>query len=103
MSTQLTQAAHDVLAERQRQIEKEGWTPEHDEAYKPGELAQAASCYALWAFVAEALPNWVPPSWPWHDVWWKPASPRRSLVKAAALILAEIERLDRVEAKKEQP
>jgi hypothetical protein len=29
------------------------------------------------------------------DEWWKPTNRRRDLVKAGALILAEIERLDR--------
>jgi hypothetical protein len=33
--------------------------------------------------------------WPWDLKWWKPTTPRRDLVKAAALIVAEIERLDR--------
>jgi len=34
-------------------------------------------------------------TWPWAEKWWKPKNERRDLVKAAALILAEIERLDR--------
>ena len=38
-----------------------------------------------------------PPSWPWVRRWWKPTDRRRDLVKAGALILAEIERLDRIE------
>lgn len=33
--------------------------------------------------------------WPWDWAWWKPKNPRRDLVRAAALIIAEIERLDR--------
>lgn len=33
--------------------------------------------------------------WPWPSKWWKPKSQRRDLVRAGALILAEIERLDR--------
>jgi hypothetical protein len=33
--------------------------------------------------------------WPWHDDWWKPKDRRRDLIRAAALIVAEIERLDR--------
>ncbi|MNY70647.1 hypothetical protein D3C86_2088230 [compost metagenome] len=35
-------------------------------------------------------------NWPWSEDWWKPSpEPRRNLVKAGALILADIERLDR--------
>jgi hypothetical protein len=37
----------------------------------------------------------VPKMWPWARQWWKPTGARRDLVKAAALLLAEIERIDR--------
>ncbi|EBP0408322.1 hypothetical protein JN58_23590 [Salmonella enterica] len=39
-----------------------------------------------------------PVNWPLSSVWWKPSSPRGDLVKAGALILAEIERGDRAVA-----
>jgi len=39
---ELTAAARDVLAERQRQIAVEGWTPEHDDRHDPGELSGPA-------------------------------------------------------------
>ena len=94
----MSQAARNVLAERQRQIEAEGWTPEHDDAHHDGTLAQAAGCYATWAFEGEQLPNWVPTGWPWADSWWKPSTPRLNLIRAGALILAELERLDRASA-----
>lgn len=83
-------AARDVLAERRRQIEAEGWTPEHDRKVNAhGELAKAATCYASVYPLAASY-------WPWDLKWWKPSGRRRNLVKAAALILAEIERLDRL-------
>lgn len=87
-----SQAVLDVAAERRRQIEVEGWTPEHDDEHKDGQLALAAACYAL---NAAGCGCEVARNWPWRGVWWKPSTPRRDLVKAAALILAEIERLDR--------
>ncbi|MFP5078256.1 hypothetical protein ACLE20_13190 [Rhizobium sp. YIM 134829] len=96
-------AAADVIAERRRQVEAEGWTPEHDDFHSDAEMAQAASCYAYhsrWGdnvrklTDAGVLPS-VPLDWPWAAKWWKPSDPRRDLVKAGALILAEIERLDR--------
>ena len=37
--------------------------------------------------------------WPWSLDWWKPKDPRRDLVRAGALIVAEIERLDRQPAR----
>ena len=127
----VTAAASDVLAERSRQIEAEGWTPEHDDQHSNGEMAGAASCYALngttykapshypqrkvYAAVAEARRDAekdmdstreaikmalgepkAPKNWPWDAGWWKPSDRRRNLVKAGALILAEIERLDRL-------
>lgn len=105
-----TAAAHDVLAERRRQIEVEGWTPEHDDEHDAGALALAAAAYALDAGDKShpcsqgARGGEVPPFWPWmhrsgrhrEARWWKPSTPRRNLVKAGALILAEIERLDRM-------
>lgn len=104
MSDNLTQAARDVLAERRRQVEAEGWTPEHDDEHSNGELSDAAGCYALFASIPEEhRPRSVPEFWPiqWQCNWWKPTDQRRDLVKAAALILAEIERLDRMATKQE--
>jgi len=90
----LTEAATDVLAERQRQISAEGWTPEHDDEHHGGQLAQAAACYALHTEPVGNIGDYLR-FWPWASHWWKPANRRLNLVKACALILAEIERLDR--------
>lgn len=99
----------DVISERQRQQSVEGWTPEHDDLHDCGELAGAAACYAEYTNAR----GWVfpknpgdyqsadePNNWPWDPKWWKPTNPRRDLVKAGALILAEIERIDRAAAGK---
>jgi hypothetical protein len=87
-----TQAARDVLAERRRQVEQEGWTPAHDDEYDEGELSLAAACYAL---QNDSVGSEPPELWPWPRKWWKASDERRNLVKAGALILADIERLDR--------
>lgn len=95
-------AAQDVLTERRGQIEAEGWTPEHDDENTGFELARAGACYAeygTWPAHSEIPPN----SWPWPDAKWKPRGYRRNLIKACALLLAEIERIDRAEAAKLQP
>lgn len=95
---QVPQAWLDVQAERRRQVEAEGWTPEHDDEHDNGEMARAAACYAL---AGSSAPNdgtaalLVSLAWPWDEQWWKPSTARRDLVKACALALAEIERLDR--------
>lgn len=91
---EITKAATDVLAERLRQIEAEGWTPEHDDDYKRDELIYAAACYCMSA--AGEIFETFEKMWPWDVNWRKSTTPRRDLVKAAALILAEIERLDRI-------
>lgn len=90
-------ALEDIAAERQRQIAAEGWTPEHDDKHVNGELAGAAVCYALTAVKHWGALGATKQFWPWSPDWWKPNYNRRDLVKAAALIVAEIERLDRAE------
>ncbi len=93
-------AIDDIAAERRRQIEIEGWTPEHDDDHADGALARAAACYAVGdrqeRFQTRlGQPVMVRTLWPWQIEWWKPTDRRRDLVKAGALIVAEIERLDR--------
>ncbi|HFR4130895.1 ead/Ea22-like family protein [Raoultella ornithinolytica] len=105
-SRTVTAAAADVLAERKRQVSVEGWTPSHDDTHKNNEMAFAASCYAFhaaaatWDLEDDGIPydsHPVPKQWPWDPSWWKPTDARRDLVKAGALILAEIERIDRAD------
>jgi hypothetical protein len=88
-----------IAQERERQIEKEGWTAEHDADHTEGQLAKAAACYA---FDAVALPTidakrFIFDNWPWSRKWWKPTPDDtiRQLTKAGALIAAEIDRLQR--------
>ncbi|VBB10669.1 hypothetical protein [Burkholderia stabilis] len=92
-----TDAVRDVLGERRRQVEVEHWEPEHDDEAAEGQIALAAGCYALVAG------GWrrgrIPDAWPWDDAWFKSTTPRRNLVKSAALAIAEIERLDRAAAR----
>jgi hypothetical protein len=86
-----------IAEERRRQITGEGWTPEHDDAHDDGEMAMAASSYLL---PPDARPTWLdlsdtPEDWPWAKAWWKPSPDDRvrELVKAGALVAAEIDRL----------
>lgn len=86
-----------IAAERQRQISVEGWTPEHDDTHLEGEMIEGARSYLSAAVVAEQGRHWVgepPPLWPWNQSWWKPSDyPVKNLMKAGALIAAEIDRL----------
>lgn len=93
-----------IAEERARQIKQEGWTAEHDRAHVSGELADAAICYALAAAkqargcdldYLQTMVIDVGFPWPWEDKWWKPSEdPRRNLIKAGALIAAELDRLN---------
>ncbi len=89
-----------ISKERTRQIEKEGWTPEHDDEHEGEELAIAAYHYAMpESHRITHCETDVPMHWPWENKWWKPNPKDRikELVKAGALIVAEIERLQREE------
>ena len=97
-----TGAMADVAAERQRQIDAEGYDHEHDDQHDTGGLAAAAWCYVHSALCEIGKPkapvpaiNAIPAFWPWEDAAWKPKGARRNLIRAAALIVAEIERMDR--------
>lgn len=88
-------AVEDIAAERQRQIDSEKRSEASDDLYIEGELARGAVAYAL---AGSGLDHAAAGGmWPvsWHYSWWKPTTPRRDLVKAGALIVAEIERIDR--------
>lgn len=93
-----------IARERERQVTKEGWTPEHDDAHDRRELASAAYCYIkLGGGSSTEPPTAVPWEWPFEDEAWKPSKAAvRNLVKAGALIAAEIDRLNRA-TDKEKP
>ena len=118
----MSQAIKHIVAERERQISAEGWTPEHDDEHDDYSLGLAAAAYAGGVDCGSKVvgytddvsggrgetPIWgvrnkrVPIPWPasWDARWWKPTGDRRrDLVKAGALIVAEIERLDRAALK----
>lgn len=96
-----------IAEERARQISVEGWTPEHDDKHRRRQLAVAAESYLATHSSPDvcvprcpqlAAPCW---NWPWAKKWWKPSpDPVRNLVKAGALIAAEIDRLQRKKSRK---
>jgi hypothetical protein len=94
-------ALEDVRQERARQIHQEGWTAAHDDdCHETGDLACSGGAYALNA--GSALQTGTPvktdrpyPGWAFSIEYWKPKGARRDLVIAAALIIAEIEKMDR--------
>ncbi len=91
-----------IARERKRQIIKKHFTPLHDDDHDEFELTLAAMSYAA----AVAAPDEEGDDegkqrpchdWPWDDEDFKPSEdPIRNLVKAGALIAAEIDRLQRL-------
>lgn len=81
-----------ISEERLRQQKVEGWTSEHDDEHQEGELLDAAVFYAGYHTVLGDITG----LWPWDDSCFKPVDKIRDLVKAGALIAAEIDRLKRL-------
>jgi len=96
-----TRAGLDVLGERARQRRMEGYDDEHDDGHADFSLSAAAIAYALDARLrgttGRGFDTTPPPEWPWIALDWKPKDIRQSLVVAAALLIAEIERIDRTD------
>lgn len=110
MSDERIEGAAMIMRERLRQVSQEGWTPEHDDEHSHGELAKAAAVYAIveQGNVIRVIENPHGAGWPWERQWFKPFENNpnitfpcvdriRCLVKAGALIAAEIDRLQRLE------
>ncbi len=99
----------EVARERERQMLEEGFTTDKDDDLVGSALADAAACYAAdcrvfrseirYGRASEAYTAYID-LWPWSGKWWKPKDRRRNLIRAAALIIAEIERLDRKNSRK---
>ncbi|MDR6500339.1 hypothetical protein J2785_003495 [Burkholderia ambifaria] len=95
----------DVRGERRRQVAEKGWTEEHDDAHACGEIAALAAYYAM----PPGVRDWSAADTGYGATFGQAILPegwsakigedrRRELVKAGALILAEIERIDRAAA-----
>jgi hypothetical protein len=87
----------EVRNERLRQISHEGFHPDDDDEMGDGELARAACAYIR----CSSAPADAADLWPWPAQQFKPKSRRRNLIVAAALILAELERLERARERAE--
>lgn len=86
-----------IADERARQIAK-GYDHDHDDMHVVEEIARGAACYAMPAPYRTTGGNGdAPHHWPWSSDDWNPSPDNRirELVKAGALIAAEIDRLQR--------
>ena len=77
-----------IQGEREKQIARHGYSKKHDKIWVDGELAQAAAVYAMPAQKRRVA------DWPFGMTFYRPELSRvDELIKAAALIVAEIERV----------
>lgn len=95
-----SRAGLDILGERSRQRRLEGYHDHHDDQLVDLSLSSAAIAYIEDARLrgtsgGKGFDFSPPPSWPFSKDAWKPKDVRRSLVIAGALIIAEIEKVDR--------
>jgi hypothetical protein len=96
----------EVLDERNRQINSKGYDEHHDNVYTQNELIRAADSYVSnviqrgWVYNENNPEKYqkeeVPEYFPFDDCFWKPENPRKDLVKAVAMLIAELERIERM-------
>lgn len=82
-----------IAEERVRQEQQLGYEPRGDDRHTRGELREAAVSYAM--APAENDDEILGKRWPWDVTFWERESDERNLVKAGALIAAELDRLHR--------
>lgn len=85
---------HEIRRERGSQIQK-GYTAEHDDKHSGGELAQAAGIVAADLEVTDMEPLDTPRHWAAHIFEKHQHNRRHQLIIATAMLVAEIERMDR--------
>ncbi|MGU2289643.1 hypothetical protein ACSEQ4_11960 [Pseudomonas aeruginosa] len=90
----LAPAIHFLIAEREKQL-AHGYTAAHDDAYTRNELAHAAVSYALDRPALHNVAGNTYRIWPWAPEHWKPGSPAHNRITAAALLIADAERIMR--------
>ena len=76
-----------IRDERIRQIEKEGYTSEHDAEHNVNEFVLAALAYLQCNFYKSDL------TWPWDATSFKPKDLKSNLIRAGALIAAALDKL----------
>ena len=105
-----------VKTERLKQINKHGYTHDHDDDYTDGSIADAAACYAansnkLWEERkiyhkqfnyhkgGFEIKGTAIPLWKWNEVYFKKEekSRKEQIITACALLMAEFERLERLD------
>lgn len=95
----------EIILERFRQIEEYDYDASHDDTHRQGEIAAMAAAYSQLStdHENEAVQQHVQGElWPWDETMPRHHSRRDLLITAAALLVAEIERIDRAATLAEQ-
>lgn len=95
-------AARLILRERMDQVEKHGFDIAHDDAHSDGEIVEGALAYVMAGAAIDAdrashVPGIEASHWPWSELF-KPTDALTCYVKAAAMLMAEADRLIRARA-----
>jgi hypothetical protein len=99
----LSAACFDVLAARINRIRQHGIEPSDDDTHADNELLLAGISYAQHAAGELGLGRYrheLPLDWPWPETSWNPIDARDAIVLAAVYLIAELERLDRLQLEK---
>ena len=91
----------EIAEERLRQIQDDGFRVGNNYRSQDKNLARAAASYCLSSAGDEepSVTHW-PKTWPFHM--YEPSTQRLDLIRAAALILAAIECIDRNDERKDR-
>lgn len=85
-----------IQEERRRQIYEENHAIEFDDTHTKSELLRAALTYENCVYAKEIQGDIIAPeTWPWPAKWFKPKSYKSNLIRAGALVEAEIDRKER--------
>jgi hypothetical protein len=100
-ATAMRKVLDDIRMKRQRQIVIHSHPPEEDDRHADGSVGIGAIPY-IQAANQQTLglkDKELQTFWPWPERFKPSADPRENLINAAALLVAEIERIDREAAK----
>lgn len=88
-----------IELERIRQITQKGFSVQHDSHWEAGQMAKAAICYAMNQRDRIKF-DAIDEIWPWSPDMFEPENRKWDLIRAGALIAAELDRILAEEAKR---
>lgn len=92
-----------LCQERLDQVERHGFSAAHDDMHRDSAIAQGALAYLLAGMAPDCrLPDTLAETaaniWPWGAHTFRPGATEECFIKAAAMLLAEVDRIHRADA-----